>query len=90
MSGFIQIRPGFISFEWIVVSKLCQSPTIIQEFSLDIYFLQEKIMRVPYGTEKEYFKHSLFLVFCNRITTSAVSAGSLLVRVRKFTATMHV
>ncbi|KAG4972333.1 hypothetical protein AAZX31_13G313900 [Glycine max] len=40
--------------------------------------LQEKIMRVPYGTEKEYFKHSLFLVFCNRITTSAVSAGSLL------------
>ncbi|KAL5156918.1 UDP-galactose/UDP-glucose transporter 5B [Glycine soja] len=40
--------------------------------------LQEKIMRVPYGAEKEYFKHSLFLVFCNRITTSAVSACSLL------------
>ncbi|KAK7335752.1 hypothetical protein VNO80_27770 [Phaseolus coccineus] len=40
--------------------------------------LQEKIMRVPYGAEKEYFKYSLFLVFCNRITTSAVSAGSLL------------
>lgn len=40
--------------------------------------LQEKIMRVPYGPEKEYFKYSLFLVFCNRITTSAVSAGALL------------
>ncbi|XVF46469.1 hypothetical protein PTKIN_Ptkin03bG0028900 [Pterospermum kingtungense] len=40
--------------------------------------LQEKIMRVPYGLNKEYFKYSLFLVFCNRITTSAVSAGSLL------------
>lgn len=40
--------------------------------------LQEKIMRVPYGEHKDYFKHSLFLVFCNRITTSAVSAGVLL------------
>ncbi|KAE9587927.1 hypothetical protein Lal_00003238 [Lupinus albus] len=40
--------------------------------------LQEKIIRVPYGAEKEYFKYSLFLVFCNRITTSAVSAGFLL------------
>ncbi|XP_022875303.1 UDP-galactose/UDP-glucose transporter 5B-like isoform X2 [Olea europaea var. sylvestris] len=40
--------------------------------------LQEKIMRVPYGPRKEYFKYSLFLVFCNRITTSAVSAGVLL------------
>ncbi|GMI97067.1 hypothetical protein like AT5G59740 [Hibiscus trionum] len=39
--------------------------------------LQEKIMRVPYGVNKEYFMYSLFLVFCNRITTSAVSAGSL-------------
>lgn len=40
--------------------------------------LQEKIMRVPYGSKKEYFTYSLFLVFCNRITTSAVSAGVLL------------
>ncbi|KAK3007633.1 hypothetical protein RJ639_015344 [Escallonia herrerae] len=40
--------------------------------------LQEKIMRVPYGPNKEFFKYSLFLVFCNRITTSAVSAGTLL------------
>ncbi|XP_022755720.1 UDP-galactose/UDP-glucose transporter 5B-like isoform X1 [Durio zibethinus] len=47
--------------------------------TLVIYgLLQEKIMRVPYGVNKEYFKYSLFLVFCNRITTSAVSAGSLL------------
>lgn len=36
-------------------------------------------MRVPYGADKEYFIYSLFLVFCNRLTTSAVSAGSLLV-----------
>lgn len=40
--------------------------------------LQEKIMRVPYGVDKEFFKYSLFLVFCNRITTAAVSAGALL------------
>ncbi|KAL6864682.1 hypothetical protein ACP4OV_015833 [Aristida adscensionis] len=40
--------------------------------------LQEKIMRVPYGTEKEFFRYSLFLVFCNRITTSMVSALVLL------------
>ncbi|XP_031121565.1 UDP-galactose/UDP-glucose transporter 5B-like [Ipomoea triloba] len=40
--------------------------------------LQEKIMRVPYGSNKEYFTYSLFLVFCNRISTSAVSAGVLL------------
>ncbi|MQL74283.1 hypothetical protein Taro_006646, partial [Colocasia esculenta] len=39
--------------------------------------LQEKIMRVPYGENKEFFRFSLFLVFCNRITTSAVSAGAL-------------
>ncbi|KAI7733448.1 hypothetical protein M8C21_014507 [Ambrosia artemisiifolia] len=40
--------------------------------------LQEKIMRVPYGPNHEFFKHSLFLVFCNRISTSAVSAIFLL------------
>nr|XP_043610300.1 UDP-galactose/UDP-glucose transporter 5-like [Erigeron canadensis] len=40
--------------------------------------LQEKIMKVPYGSDHEFFKHSLFLVFCNRITTSAVSAVFLL------------
>ena len=37
-------------------------------------------MRVPYGLNKEFFKYSLFLVFCNRLTTSAVSAGALLVK----------
>ncbi|TQD84738.1 hypothetical protein C1H46_029664 [Malus baccata] len=42
--------------------------------------LQEKIMRVPYGDDKAFFKYSLFLVFCNRITTSAVSAGVLWAR----------
>ncbi|AES88806.2 UDP-galactose transporter 1 [Medicago truncatula] len=42
--------------------------------------LQEKIMRVPYGVNKDYFKYSLFLVFCNRITTSAVSAAALVAR----------
>lgn len=36
-------------------------------------------MRVPYGLNKEPFKFSLFLVLCNRVTTSAVSAGFLLV-----------
>ncbi|XP_031247526.1 UDP-galactose/UDP-glucose transporter 5B-like [Pistacia vera] len=47
--------------------------------TLVIYgLLQEKIMRVPYGVNREYFRYSLFLVFCNRLTTSAVSAGSLL------------
>ncbi|KAL9662228.1 hypothetical protein QQ045_027060 [Rhodiola kirilowii] len=40
--------------------------------------LQEKLMRVPYGNNKEYFKYSLFLVFCNRITTSVVSASTLI------------
>ncbi|KQK07750.1 hypothetical protein BRADI_2g37440v3 [Brachypodium distachyon] len=40
--------------------------------------LQEKLMRVPYGADKEFFKYSLFLVFCNRITTSMVSALVLL------------
>lgn len=45
--------------------------------------LQEKIMRVPYGLNKEFFKYSLFLVFCNRLTTSAVSAGALLVKPTK-------
>ncbi|PKI74320.1 hypothetical protein CRG98_005296 [Punica granatum] len=40
--------------------------------------LQEKIVRVPYGPNKEPFQYSLFLVFCNRITTSTVSAAVLL------------
>ncbi|KAF3679202.1 putative glutelin type-A 2-like [Capsicum annuum] len=35
-------------------------------------------MRVPYWANKEYFIYSLFIVFCNRITTFAVSTGVLL------------
>ncbi|KAJ3676512.1 hypothetical protein LUZ60_003924 [Juncus effusus] len=45
---------------------------------------QEKIMRVPYGSDKEYFRYSLFLVFCNRIMTSVVSAAVLLISKRSF------
>jgi len=45
----------------------------------DLNVVQEKIMRIPYGAEKEFFRYSLFLVFCNRITTSMVSAMVLLV-----------
>ncbi|KAF3776109.1 UDP-galactose transporter-like protein 1 [Nymphaea thermarum] len=41
--------------------------------------LQERIMRVPYGKDREFFKYSLFLVFCNRITTSTAAAGAVLV-----------
>ncbi|KAM2604542.1 hypothetical protein TB2_033437 [Malus domestica] len=42
--------------------------------------LQEKIMRVPYDDDKVFFKYSLFLVFCNRITTLAVFTGVLWAR----------
>jgi len=61
---------------WMDSTKFVQSE--IYSVNYRCLFLQEKIMRIPYGAEKEYFKHSLFLVFCNRIMTSAVSAGSLL------------
>ena len=46
---------------------------------MGVCLLQEKIMRVPYGVNKEYFKYSLFLVFCNHITTYDVSTCFLLV-----------
>ncbi|KAI3461513.1 hypothetical protein Pfo_018176 [Paulownia fortunei] len=58
--------------------KMAFAVTGIMSTLLVYGVLQEKIMRVPYGPNKEYFKYSLFLVFCNRITTSAVSAGVLL------------
>ncbi|KAF3330373.1 UDP-galactose/UDP-glucose transporter 5B-like protein [Carex littledalei] len=45
---------------------------------------QEKIMRVPYGIEKEYFRYSLFLVFCNRIMTSIASAIVLMASNKSF------
>lgn len=35
-------------------------------------FLQERIMKMPYGEEKEYFTFSLFLVLCNRALTCSV------------------
>lgn len=40
--------------------------------------MQEKIMRVPYGDEKEYFRYSLFIVLCNRVLTVAVTSILLL------------
>ncbi|KAL6505844.1 UDP-galactose/UDP-glucose transporter 5 [Orobanche hederae] len=58
--------------------KLSFAVTGIMSTLLIYGVLQEKIMRVPYGPNKEYFKYSLFLVFCNRISTSAVSAAILL------------
>ncbi|KAL0370028.1 UNVERIFIED_CONTAM: UDP-galactose/UDP-glucose transporter 5 [Sesamum angustifolium] len=58
--------------------KMAFAVTGIMSTLLVYGVLQEKIMRVPYGPDKEYFKYSLFLVFCNRITTSAVSGGFLL------------
>ena len=36
-------------------------------------------MKQPYGEEKEYFKHSLFIVLCNRLITCAVAMAILLV-----------
>jgi hypothetical protein len=52
---------------------------ITKSRGFDFNIMQEKLMRVPYGEEKEFFRYSLFLVFCNRITTSMVSALVLLV-----------
>ena len=49
------------------------------KYTITSFPLQEKIMRVPYGPHQEFFIYSLFLVFCNRIMTSAVSAAFLLV-----------
>ncbi|KAH8955921.1 hypothetical protein BDL97_07G010900 [Sphagnum fallax] len=42
--------------------------------------MQEKIMRSPYGEEKEFFKYSLFIVFCNRLLTCSVCMLIILVR----------
>ncbi|EPS70730.1 hypothetical protein M569_04031, partial [Genlisea aurea] len=60
------------------VFKMLFAVTGIMSTLLVYGVLQEKIMKVPYGPEKEFFKYSLFVVFCNRIMTSAVSAGILL------------
>lgn len=37
-------------------------------------------MRYPYGEGKEYFKYSLFIVFCNRLLTCTVCAVITMVR----------
>lgn len=37
-------------------------------------------MTLPFGSEKETFESSLFLVLCNRIVTCCVAIGCLLVR----------
>lgn len=84
MFVFRLFATSFLSF---IVKNACLTTNLYIESIMyffiltwwwDVY-LQEKIMRVPYGPQKEYFTFSLFLVFCNRITTSAVSAGVLLV-----------
>eukprot|EP00249_Psilotum_nudum_P010684 c22698_g1_i2 orf=210-1190(-) len=49
--------------------------------TLIIYgLMQEKIMRVPYGEEKDYFKYSLFIVLCNRVLTCIASSIFLLIQ----------
>ncbi|KAK9839493.1 hypothetical protein WJX81_005583 [Elliptochloris bilobata] len=40
--------------------------------------LQERIMTQPYGVNKEFFTHSLFLVLCNRLLTVTLALGLLL------------
>lgn len=42
--------------------------------------LQERIIRSPYGEEKEFFKYTLFIVFMNRLLTTAVSAVILVLQ----------
>ena len=37
-------------------------------------------MTQPFGASKEYFKHSLFLVLCNRVLTVTLALGLLLAR----------
>ncbi|KAL2632511.1 hypothetical protein R1flu_003990 [Riccia fluitans] len=49
--------------------------------TLVIYgLLQERIMKAPYGVEKEFFRHSLFIVLCNRILTSVTTATIVLIK----------
>ncbi|KAL3695127.1 hypothetical protein R1sor_008778 [Riccia sorocarpa] len=48
--------------------------------TLVIYgLLQERIMRAPYGAEKEFFRQSLFIVLCNRVLTSVTTAVIILI-----------
>ncbi|KAH9321506.1 hypothetical protein KI387_016145, partial [Taxus chinensis] len=59
-------------------SKLVIAVTGIMSTLLVYGILQEKIMRIPYGDERVYFKYSLFLVLCNRVLTSTAAAIFLL------------
>ncbi|KAJ7550832.1 hypothetical protein O6H91_07G120600 [Diphasiastrum complanatum] len=42
--------------------------------------MQERIMRLPYGDGKEYFEHSLFIVFCNRALTCMITVILMLIQ----------
>eukprot|EP00250_Pteridium_aquilinum_P006677 c16544_g1_i1 orf=240-1346(+) len=59
-------------------TKLCFCIVGVMSTLIIYGVMQEKIMRVPYGDEKEFFRYSLFIVLCNRILTVAVSAILLL------------
>ncbi|KAH9556252.1 hypothetical protein CY35_07G017200 [Sphagnum magellanicum] len=61
-------------------AKLAWSITGVMSTLLVYGFMQEKIMRSPYGEEKEFFKYSLFIVFCNRLLTCSVCTLIILVR----------
>lgn len=44
--------------------------------SLMLYgVLQERIMTVPFGAEHAFFRHSLFLVLCNRVVACMLAIG---------------
>lgn len=59
-------------------TKLCYCIVGVMSTLIIYGVMQEKIMRVPYGEEKEYFRYSLFIVLCNRVLTVAVSSILLL------------
>ncbi|RXH75042.1 hypothetical protein DVH24_029763 [Malus domestica] len=52
-------------------SKLWKRVFAVAGIMTKLVTYDEKIMRVPYGDDKAFVKYSLFLVFRNRITTSA-------------------
>eukprot|EP00898_Chlorokybus_atmophyticus_P003592 jgi/Chlat1/4233/Chrsp27S04249 len=57
--------------------------------SLMVYgLLQERIMTQPFGAEGEVFKHSLFLVLCNRLFT-CVTAVIVLLGTPRQTSSQH-
>ncbi|KAH7405406.1 hypothetical protein KP509_15G068900 [Ceratopteris richardii] len=58
-------------------TKLCFCVVGVMSTLIVYGVKQEKIMRVPYGSN-EFFRYSLFIVLCNRILTVAVSGIFLL------------